>query len=49
MDVKEVAIYDLKGNSRHFVRNDNKIDFTKLPTDIYLIKIGNSSFKLLKK
>lgn len=49
MEVKEVAVYDLKGNRCHFIRNGNKIDFTNLPADIYLIKIGNSSFKLLKK
>lgn len=48
-DVNDISVYDLKGNSCHFIRNGNKIDITGLPKEIYLIKIGKTSFKLLKK
>lgn len=44
-----VEIYDLAGISQSFSCNENVIDIRNLPSDVYVVKIGNASIKFIKK
>lgn len=45
----EVGVYNTHGIKCNVTVRENEIDMRSLPTDVYLVKIGNSSIKFLKK
>ena len=46
---QEIRVYNSQGLSFDIKPEDNIIDISHLPTGIYIVKIGYSSIKLIKK
>lgn len=46
---EEVRVYNTHGIKCNVNIRDNEIDMRSLPTEVYLVKVGNSSIKFLKK
>ncbi|MBD5356931.1 MAG: T9SS type A sorting domain-containing protein [Bacteroides sp.] len=46
---QDVAVYNAQGLKFEISLSDNVIDIRHLPTDVYLVKIGQSTIKFLKK
>lgn len=46
---QEIGVWDTQGIVQNFVKKDNVVDIRHLPSNVYVIKIGNTSFKFVKK
>lgn len=44
-----VDVCNVNGIVQTFRRNGNTVDFSSLPPDVYIVKIGQASIKILKK
>ncbi len=44
-----VEVWNIGGVAQTFVRNENTVDISRLPSDVYIVKIGQSTIKILKR
>ena len=49
MAITSIDVWNVNGIAQPFNRSGNTIDFHSLPSNVYVIKIGQTSFKILKK
>lgn len=49
MSDASVEVWNVTGVPQAFKRSGNTIDFSNLPPDVYIVKIGDVSIKILKR